>query len=164
MKKNGQLKVEMWAKSYIFPGLWDSQLHFPAVPKRAEERGEQWYPQHDEAPQGAGTHQTPTEHHTAGPMLHSRIKEHLKDNHKLNRSESFSSFLTLQFTIFLLPPHFVLFFFKVQDEHPSTSSFSSWLSRSLSLLWLMQRSGQPSCVIDSKVIHDLAAEATPSVL
>lgn len=31
-------------------------------------------------------------------------------------------------------------------------------------LRLMQGSGQPSCVIDSKVIHDLAVEATPSVL
>lgn len=32
---------------------------------------------------GAETHQTPTEHRTAGPVLCSRRKEHLKDNRRL---------------------------------------------------------------------------------
>lgn len=108
---------------------------------------------------GAGTHQTPTEHHTAGSMLHlkkKRAPEGQSQTFQFSPSENLvSSFLTLLVyhvsPSITLPAVKIIIFFHL----------SLMLSASLRLT---QRSGQPSCVTDSKVIRDLAVEATPSVL
>lgn len=85
-------------------------------------------------------------------LLHSRRKEDMKDNHKLSNVPLWN----FHFRPFSVPSYFL----SQEDELPP-SIICFYLPVSLRL---RQGSGQPCCVTDSKVIHDLAEEATPSVL
>lgn len=107
---------------------------------RHQERGEQRYPQRDEAPQG-GQELIRPPLNTYSQTCVALKKKSLPEG----QSQTFQSLVRSVYS---------------KDEHPSRVIFSLFsVSR-----WLMRGSGQPSCVTDSKVIHDLAAEATPSVL
>lgn len=117
---------------------------------------------------GAGTHQTPTERRTAGPSCYTQEEKstwrtiRLFPFHPLKLS---SSFLSLQLPI-LLPLSLFLQYRWKSTPKSSFFLFSHALCVPLSLSlssWLMQGSRQPSCVIDRRVIHDLAVGATPSV-
>lgn len=113
---------------------------------------------------GVGTHQTPAERHIAGPTLHSSRKKHLKDNHRLFNLPSESCWILLIISLPAVSRHTFTITLSAVEMSILPHIIFFHLSFMLSVSYrLMQGSGQPSCVIDSKVIHDLAVEATPSV-
>lgn len=83
---------------------------------------------------GAETHQTPTEHCTAGHVIYSKRKEHLKDNHRLFNfpSETLRTILIISLPlVHHLSPQFTPSEAKISIH--AASSFSTSLSPSLSL-------------------------------